>query len=109
MDVNLGAKRLLIKMAEPVSLPCPSPGCRERTETLDPVVAIKYLEMHVNLVHGNASKPEKPKRPQLLMPAEVVEHRDWAAFKHQFENYKKLANISGQASNHLLECLASEV
>ena len=96
-------------MAAPVSLQCPSPGCGETTETLDPAVAIKYLEMHVNLVHGNASKPEKPKRPQLLMPAEVVEHRDWAAFKHQFDNYKKLANISGQASNHLLECLAPEV
>ena len=101
---NTECDRFLFAMADPVSLSCPSSGCGEKTEVLDPAVAIKYLEMH-----SNAATPEKPKRPQVFMPAAVVEHRNWAAFMYQFDNYKKLANISGQAPNHLLECLAPEV
>ena len=93
-----------------VKLSCPAPGCTTETEEFqEAALAMEMLKMHVSLVHGGASKPEKPKRPSLSMTGEVVEHGVWAAFKHQFSTYKSLANISGQAVNHLLECLAPEV
>ena len=88
---------------------CPTPGCDFKTEELEASLGIEFLKLHVSQNHGNAAKPEKPKRPLLAMSAEVIEHRDWAAFKNQFANYKKLASISGQAANHLLECLSPEV
>ena len=88
---------------------CPTPGCDFQTDDLEANVGIEFLKLHVNQNHGNAAKPEKPKRPLLAMSTEVIEHRDWSAFQHQFANYKKLANISGQAANHLLECLSPEV
>ena len=88
---------------------CPTPGCDFQTDELEVSVGIEFLKLHVSQNHGNAAMPEKPKRPLLAMSAEVIEHRDWSAFQHQFANYKKLANISGQAANHLLECLSPEV
>ena len=91
-------------------LSCPAPGCATETEEFpEAAQALEMLKLHVSLVHGGASKPEKPRRPSLSMTGDVVEHGVWAAFKHQFSTYKSLANISGQAVNHLLECLAPEV
>ena len=91
-------------------LSCPAPGCATETEEFpEAAQALEMLKLHVSLVHGGASKPEKPRRPSLSMTGDVVEHGVWAAFKHQFSTYKSLANIFGQAVNHLLECLAPEV
>ena len=93
-----------------VKLRCPAPGCGAETDELpEASLAVEMLKLHVSLVHGCASKPEKPKRPTLTMTGDAVEYGTWAAFKHQFATYKSLANISGQAVNHLLECLAPEV
>ena len=85
---------------------CPVPGCATETGDFpEAALALEMLKMHVSLVHGGAGKPEKPKRLSLSMTGDAVEHSVWAAFKHQFSTYKYLANISGQAVNHLLECL----
>lgn len=90
-------------------LKCPAPSCTYVTDDLEVSSAVEVLKLHVSLSHGNTCKPEKPKRPSLEMSGEVVENGAWQAFKHQFATYKSLANISGQAVNHLLECLAPEV
>ena len=93
-----------------VKLTCQTPGCGKETEEFpEAALAMEMLKVHVGLVHGCASKPEKPKQPTLDMTGETVEYGVWAAFRHQFTTYKSLANISGQAVNHLLECLAPEV
>ena len=90
-------------------LKCPASGCAYMTDDLEVSAAVEVLKLHVSLSHGNTCKPEKPKRPSLAMSGEVIENGVWQAFKHQFTTYKSLANISGQAVNHLLECLAPEV
>ena len=90
-------------------LKCPSPGCTYVTDDLEESSAVEVLKLHASLSPGNTCKPEKPKRPSLVMSGEVIENGVWQAFKHQFATYKSLANISGQAANHLLECLAPEV
>ena len=69
-----------------VKLTCQAPGCGTETEEFPEVaLAMEMLKLHVSLA------------------GKVVEYGVWAAFKHQFTTYKSLANISGQAVNHLLE------
>ena len=92
-----------------VKFPCPTPGCDYKTTEHEASIAIELLKLHVGQVHGTSSKPEKPKRPCLQMPATVIETIDWEAFKDQFANYKVLAGITGTAVNHLIECLSDSV
>ena len=56
-----------------------------------------------------ASKPDKPRRPELHMTDDVVEDTYWKRFVFQSEQYKKLAGISSDASSHLLACLSTKV
>ena len=61
------------------------------------------------MVHGVASKPEKPKRPELVLQGDAVEAMDYAQFKFLFMQYKKLAGITSNTPSHLLECLSKEI
>jgi len=94
----------------PVQLTCPSPVCGKKTDpATEPEIAIQLLHLHVSLVHGMAGKPDKPRRPELKLVGDAVEETDWDYFKFQFSQYKKLANITEDASIHLLECISPDI
>ena len=78
-------------------------------EEAEPAIAIQLLKLHDSQVHGLASKPEKPRRPELTMTGDAVEDTDWEQFVFKFEQYKTLAGVTKDSSSHLLECLSTEV
>jgi hypothetical protein len=49
----------------------------------EPAIAIELLKLHTSQVPGMASKPDKPKRPELLMTGDTVEETDWERFAFQ--------------------------
>ena len=93
----------------PIKFKCKNPACHEWTEEAEPAIAIELLKLHTSQVHGVASKPDKPRRPELHMTGDAVEDTDWERFVFQYEQYKKLAGINSDASSHLLACLSTEV
>jgi hypothetical protein len=78
-------------------------------EEAEPTIAIQLLQLHDSQVHGLASKPEKPRLPELTMTSNAVENTDWEQFIVKFEQYKTSADVTKDSSRHLLECLSPEV
>ena len=96
------------------TLQCERPGCTKKVEAPDHASALETLKFHDTQAHssqvqGPATKPEKPRRPQLAMSGDAVEAEDWDEFVFKFEHYKTLAGVTSDSASHLLECLSSEV
>ena len=90
-------------------LKCERPGCSKQVEETNTALALQILQLHDAQVHGIANKPEKPRRPELVMVGDAVEDTDWEQFAFKYEQYKTLAGVTKDSSSHLLECLSSEV
>ena len=96
------------------TLQCERPGCTKKVEAENTATALELLKLHDTQAHssqvqGHATKPEKPKRPQLAMSGDAVEAEDWDEFIFKFETYKERAGVTNNSTSHLLECLSSEV
>ena len=98
----------------PTKLRCERPGCAKQVEAENTATALELLKLHDTQAHssqvqGHATKPEKPKRPQLAMSGDAVEAEDWDEFTYKYEQYKELAGVTNASTSHLLECLSSEI
>ena len=93
----------------PTTLKCEKPGCVKEVEAPDFNGALELLKLHATMAHSISIKPEKPRRPQLVMTGDAVEAEDWDEFVFKFEHYKTLAGVTNDSASHLLECLSSEV
>ena len=93
----------------PTKLRCERPGCAKQVEAENTATALELLKLHDTQAHSLSNKPEKPRRPQLIMTGDAVEAQDWDEFVFKYEHYKKLAGVTSDSSSHLLECLSSEV
>ena len=92
-----------------VKAKCEWLGCDREAVRGDRAQAIERLKVHDTQAHSIANKPEKPRRPTLIMPGDAVEDKDWDHFIFQFKTYKKLAGIDTDSYSHLIQCLSPEV
>ena len=51
---------------------CEVPDCSKVVKKTTEVLALEHLKLHVSMVHGVTSKPEKPKRPELVLTGDAV-------------------------------------
>ena len=86
--------------------------CERRDKSVDTgdvSTDIQLLQLHDTQVHGLANKPEKPRRPELIMTGDAVEVKDWEQFVFKYEQYKLLKGVKKDSTSHLLECLGNDV
>ena len=97
-------------------LPCPVPSCDYITVEVE--VALKMLEMHERHAHvapvpvGNDQqqvRPEKIRRPQLVVKEGFVTEEAFEYFEHAWDEYKTLAGVTTAVKQHLSSCLGEEV
>ena len=80
-------------------------------------LALTALRIHADSVHvGQAVggvqqqvRPEKVRRPQLMVKEGFVTEEAFDYFEHEWEEYKTLAAVTTAVKQHLSSCLGSEV
>ena len=90
-----------------VSLQCERPGCDKKVE--EAYKTLELLKLHDVQAHSIGHKPEKPRRPKLVMSGDAVEDTEWEQFVFRYEQYKTLAGVTRDSSSHFLECFSPEV
>ena len=69
---------------------CERNGCSAVMEEAEIAVAVQILKLNDTKVYGIHSKPEKPRRPELILTSDCVEASDWEQFEFRFARYKTL-------------------
>ena len=99
-------------------LSCPVSSCDYITEELEIENGKWLLEMHGRFGHavpvpvGNVQqsvRPEKVRRPQLVVKEGFVTEEAFEYFEHAWDEYKTLAGVTTAVKQHLSSCLGEEV
>ena len=105
----------------PITVPCSMEGCQFETPEVEPEVAAQFLRIHTDAVHtapvvpvpvGNVQqqvRPEKVRRPQLVVKEGFVTEEAFGYFEHAWKEYKTLAAVTTAVKQHLSSCLGEEV
>ena len=108
----------------PVVLKCPRANCKlgadgakYKTPELEGTIAMEMLKLHhanhaVPVPVGNDQqqvRPEKIRRPQLVVKEGSVTEEAFEYFEHAWEEYKPMASVTTAVKQHLSSCLGEEV
>ena len=100
----------------PVVVPCSVGGCQYETPEAELELAAQFLRIHADSAHvghgGNVQqqvRPEKVRRPQLVVKEGFVTEEAFGYFEHAWTEYKTLAAVTTAVKQHLSSCLGEEV
>ena len=100
----------------PLQVQCSVGGCQYETPEVAPGLAAQLLRIHADSVHvGHVDnvhqpvRPEKVRRPQLVMKEGFVTEEAFGYFEHAWQEYKTLAAVTTAVKQHLSSCLGEEV
>ena len=100
----------------PIAVQCSVGGCQYETLVAELELATQLLRIHKDAVHvgqfGNVHqpiRPEKVRRPQLVVNEDFVTEEAFGYFEHVWKEYKTLAAVTTAVKQHLSSCLWEEV
>ena len=100
----------------PITVHCSVGGCQYETPEAELELATQLLRIHADSVHvvpvGNVHqpvRPEKVRRPQLVVKEGFVTEEAFEYFEHAWDEYKTLASVTTAVKQHLSSCLGEEV
>ena len=100
----------------PIAVQCSVGGCQYETPEAELELAAQFLRIHTDAAHvgpvGNVHqpvRPEKVRRPQLVVKEGFVTEEAFGYFEHAWKEYKTLAAVTTAVKQHLSSCLGEEV